>query len=86
MWWLGLGSDEFAIILPETDANAIDSAVQRIRKLVEMNNNFYQGARLILSLGAATAEKGTFLVEVQRIASDRMAQEKQMRRRGLRSI
>jgi len=80
-----LGSGEFAIILPETDANAIDSAVQRIRKLLEMNNNFYQGARLTLSVGAATAEKGTFLVEVQRTASDRMAQEKQLRRRGLRS-
>lgn len=80
-----LGSAEFAIILPETDANAIDSAVQRIRKLLEMNNNFYQGARLTLSVGSATAEKGTFLVEVQRTASDRMAQEKQLRRRGLRS-
>ncbi len=79
-----LGSAEFAVILPETDTNAIESAVQRIRKLLEMNNNFYQGARLTLAIGAATAEKGTFLVEVQRTASDRMAQEKQLRRRGSR--
>jgi diguanylate cyclase (GGDEF)-like protein len=71
-----IGGDEFAIIMPETDGNAVDQAVSRIRRILELNNKYYSGPALSLSIGMATGKKGANLMDVQREADDRMYQEK----------
>ncbi len=71
-----IGGDEFAIILAETDEASGTSALERIQRLIELNNSFYQGPRLAISLGLATARRGAKLIDVQRLADDRMYQAK----------
>ena len=70
------GGDEFAVIMPDTSAEAAHLAVERIRKLLDFNNKYYQGPTLHLSLGEATGEEGCNLEEVQKQADDLMCQEK----------
>ena len=71
-----IGGDEFAILLPDTDADAAQQALHRIQALQELNNTFYPGLALSFSLGVATGVKGDSLVEIQRQADDRMYAEK----------
>ena len=71
-----IGGDEFAIVMPDTNAEVADQAVERIRKLIVFNNGFYLGPRLGLSLGVATTVAEGGLIEVQKLADDRMYQEK----------
>jgi hypothetical protein len=52
-----------------------------------LNNQFYPGVTLSLSVGTATAETGMLLAHVQRDADDRMYEQKRLfyeSRRGLR--
>ena len=53
-----IGGDEFAILLPSTDANAGEAMMDAIQKLVEINNQFYPGSPLSFSMGAATSRPG----------------------------
>ena len=71
-----IGGDEFAALMPDTDAQAAEQALERVRRLIELNNKFYQGPPLSLSLGAATGNPGDSLEAVQRQADDRMYVEK----------
>jgi diguanylate cyclase (GGDEF)-like protein len=71
-----MGGDEFAVLLPGTDAAAAEQAMERIHKLVALNNTFYQGPPLKISLGVATGHKGSSLTQVQRLADDHMYQSK----------
>jgi diguanylate cyclase (GGDEF)-like protein len=71
-----IGGDEFAVILAETDEISGASAIERIQRLLALNNTFYQGSRLSISMGLATGEQGDNLEDVQRLADDRMYQMK----------
>lgn len=73
-----IGGDEFALILPATDAAAAEQALQRIRSLAELNNKYYGPTVLSLALGASTGEAGSVLTEVLREADDRMYVEKRL--------
>jgi diguanylate cyclase (GGDEF)-like protein/PAS domain S-box-containing protein len=53
-----IGGDEFAILLPATDANAGEAMMDALQKLVEINNQFYPGSPLSFSMGAATSWPG----------------------------
>jgi diguanylate cyclase (GGDEF)-like protein len=53
-----IGGDEFAILLPSTDANAGAAMMDAIQQLVEINNQFYPGSPLSFSMGAATGRPG----------------------------
>ena len=77
-----LGGDEFGIILAETDEATALTSIERIHQLIEMNNSFYQGPRLAISLGASTGQRGIRLVDIQRLADDRMYQAKRQRKPG----
>jgi len=77
-----MGGDEFAVLLPGTDAAAAEQAMERIHKLVMLNNTFYQGPPLKISLGVATGYKDSNLTEVQRLADDRMYQNKRKNKAG----
>lgn len=71
-----IGGDEFAILLPATDAGAGRATVDRIRSLIDLNNKFYRAPVLSMSIGVATAEAGSNLAEVMRMADDLMYTEK----------
>lgn len=73
-----IGGDEFAVIMPETDKQAVDQAVSRIRRILELNNKYYSGPPLSLSIGVSTGKRGSNLMDIQREADDRMYQEKRL--------
>ena len=53
-----IGGDEFALLLAATDARGAEQVMERVQKLVVVNNQFYPGVALSLSMGAATAAPG----------------------------
>ena len=56
-----IGGDEFALLLPASDARAATAVQERIQSLLEMNNQFYPGQPLTLSMGTATCQEGESL-------------------------
>ena len=56
-----IGGDEFALLLPASDARAAVAVQERIQSLLEMNNQFYPGQPLTLSMGSATCQDGESL-------------------------
>jgi diguanylate cyclase (GGDEF)-like protein len=71
-----LGGDEFSILLPNTDERNGAVVVERIQKLIELNNQFYSGVTLSLSIGAATTEPGERLESVVQRADSNMYADK----------
>jgi diguanylate cyclase (GGDEF)-like protein len=53
-----IGGDEFVLLMPGADERAGAAALERVRSLVEINNQYYTGATLSLAMGCATARKG----------------------------
>lgn len=53
-----IGGDEFALLLPGTDERGCEQMLERLSKLVELNNQFYPGTALSFSIGAATCREG----------------------------
>ncbi|MBS0609319.1 MAG: GGDEF domain-containing protein, partial [Proteobacteria bacterium] len=52
------GGDEFCVLMPLTDERGAQAMVERIASLQEMNNQFYPGQALSLSMGVAIAASG----------------------------
>ena len=71
-----IGGDEFAVLLPDTDASAAEKAVARVRSKLSIHNSNVQGVPLSLSIGTATAEKGDSLIQALKDADNRMYREK----------
>jgi len=67
-----IGGDEFCILLPATDERGSEQLVERIGSLVDLNNQYYQGARLSLSIGAATCPQEGRLEQTMSEADERM--------------
>jgi diguanylate cyclase (GGDEF)-like protein len=63
-----IGGDEFAILLPTADERDGEVMMENINKLVEINNQFYSGLTLGLSMGAATSRPGERLEAVAKRA------------------
>ena len=53
-----------------------------IRALVALNNQFYQGRTLALSIGCATTRRGEHIDDVVRRADERMYEDKQSHNAG----
>ncbi|WP_044527825.1 GGDEF domain-containing protein, partial [Herbaspirillum sp. B65] len=70
------GGDEFAILLPATDERGCQVLMEQIEKLVEVNNQYYSGMPLSLSMGAATAAPGERLEQVVQRADSLMYEAK----------
>jgi diguanylate cyclase (GGDEF)-like protein len=77
-----IGGDEFAIIMPATDARNAREAIERIESLVSLNNKFYGQPELKISLGISTGETGSELDAVMRNADNEMYRAKRERHRG----
>ncbi|HEX9903460.1 MAG TPA: GGDEF domain-containing protein, partial [Propylenella sp.] len=71
-----IGGDEFAILLPGTDAHGGEAVMEHIEKLVGLNNQFYSAAAITLSMGAATSRPGERLEDVAKRADARMYRAK----------
>ncbi len=67
-----VGGDEFALLLPFQDERAARQKIAQMESLIEMNNQFYGGARLSCSIGTATAYAGQPLEQIQKQADQRM--------------
>lgn len=79
-----IGGDEFAVLLPGADAHAGAALVESLRKLVELNNQFYPGAELGFSMGYATCHEGGRLEETLREADVAMYEDKRVQHEGRR--
>ena len=71
-----IGGDEFAILLPGMDEAGAAKMIEDIRRLVELNNQYYSATSLSLSVGSATGEPGEALEDVVKRADAGMYEEK----------
>jgi diguanylate cyclase (GGDEF)-like protein/PAS domain S-box-containing protein len=71
-----IGGDEFAILLPQTDPAAAQSAIVRLRAQLDM----LKDDRLGLSIGFATGIESCNLLEIMHAADQRMYQDKMKRK------
>ena len=74
-----IGGDEFAVILPGLDAEAAAKVLVDIEDLQAMNNQFYPGVALSLSMGHATSRPGERLEETAQRADAAMYDAKRRR-------
>ena len=70
------GGDEFAVLLPRTDAATTRAALGRVRDRLSSHNSRQSAIRLSFSLGAATAKGAGSLLEALKQADLQMCQEK----------
>lgn len=71
-----IGGDEFVVLLPEADATVVEKALKRIRETLEERSRSIDQIQVSLSLGAATAEDSSKLLEAMKLADERMYQDK----------
>jgi diguanylate cyclase (GGDEF)-like protein len=71
-----IGGDEFVLLLPGADERAGQAMLERVRSLIELNNQYYPGAVLSLAMGCATAQKGDRLEATVSRADERMFENK----------
>lgn len=67
-----VGGDEFVCLLPRHSAAEVAALKESLRLVVELNNQFYQGPRLSLSVGSAVCERAGGLESTLRAADDAM--------------
>lgn len=75
-----IGGDEFAVIMPKTDAATVADVMKRLNSLCQLNNKFYGLPLLEMSLGAATVEQGD-LEQAVRLADNAMYADKRKRKK-----
>lgn len=71
-----IGGDEFAVLLPATDASAAGASLDRLRQVIQEINAVHPGTPIRLSLGVSTAGKSAPLTEVLKVADADMYREK----------
>lgn len=71
-----IGGDEFSILLPGADERAVQAMAERLLTLQELNNQFYPGQALSLSVGTALARPGESLEAAMHQADQAMYAQK----------
>jgi diguanylate cyclase (GGDEF)-like protein/PAS domain S-box-containing protein len=71
-----IGGDEFAVLLPNTNAAAADKAICRLQRVLHEHNSAHPEAPVRLSFGVSTADKRASLSEVLREADEKMYRTK----------
>ncbi|MFZ6645926.1 diguanylate cyclase domain-containing protein [Undibacterium sp. TJN25] len=67
-----IGGDEFAIIMPASEERDALALIDSIQELIEINNQFYSGSVLSISMGSATSQPGERLEAVVQRADQMM--------------
>ncbi|HZW03529.1 MAG TPA: diguanylate cyclase [Anaerolineaceae bacterium] len=80
-----IGEDEFAVLLPKTDDQAVQHILERVRSAIWEDGDGQQWP-LSLSLGAATAYEREQLTPALKSAIEQMMKEKHARRNGQTSL
>ncbi len=76
-----IGGDEFAILLPETDAEGAQAILKRLTEKLGALNAQERPIRLSLAIGAATGEQDSELVDVMKKADNLMYEDKARQKR-----
>jgi diguanylate cyclase (GGDEF)-like protein/PAS domain S-box-containing protein len=76
-----IGGDEFAILLPDTDAMEADAIITRLKTNLAAYNRNHPDLPISISIGIATGQKGTLLSDVLKHADEIMYQQKPWRRK-----
>lgn len=71
-----IGGDEFTVLMPATDERGAQAMIERIHSLLELNNQFYPGQPLSLSMGLASAASGDQIEAAVNRADQSMYAEK----------
>jgi diguanylate cyclase (GGDEF)-like protein/PAS domain S-box-containing protein len=71
-----IGGDEFAVLLPATDAPAADVSLQRVRNVIRGNNASQTEIPIHISMGVSTADKAERLTAALKEADSNMYREK----------
>ncbi len=73
-----IGGDEFAVLLPGTDAAGGEAVLASLAELIEVNNQYYPDFALSISTGIATSRPGERLEQVVKRADMLMLQSKRL--------
>lgn len=71
-----IGGDEFAILLPGTDARGAAELIERILEVTRLNNQFYAGDPLSFSIGYGCGEGADQVVQAMHAADQAMYEAK----------
>lgn len=71
-----IGGDEFVVLLPGTDRAGAQHLKEHIDSMVELNNQYYPGQPLSLSIGVATCSSGNDVEATVQAADREMYEEK----------
>jgi len=71
-----IGGDEFMVLLPGTDERGALALQERILSLLELNNQFYPGHSLHVSMGHASGQEGSSVEAIVQRADQAMYAEK----------
>jgi diguanylate cyclase (GGDEF)-like protein len=73
-----IGGDEFAVLLPATDAAGGEAVLASLAELIELNNQYYPDFELSISTGIATSRTGDRLEQVVKRADMKMLHAKRL--------
>lgn len=73
-----IGGDEFAVLLPGTDAAGGEAVLASLAELIEVNNQYYPDLALSISTGIATSRPGDRLEQVVKRADMKMLHAKRL--------
>ncbi len=76
-----IGGDEFAILLPQTDQQELQKSIERLKNNLKKANRTNTHPPISISIGGATAEANEPLIDVFKLADERMYTDKKSRRR-----
>jgi diguanylate cyclase (GGDEF)-like protein/PAS domain S-box-containing protein len=80
-----IGGDEFVALLPGADERIAQELKNRIGSMVAVNNQFYPGHALSLSIGVATARNAAEVDDALQMADRAMFEDKAQHYRSLRT-
>jgi diguanylate cyclase (GGDEF)-like protein len=72
-----IGGDEFAVLLPATDANVAKQLLQLMRQIIQKHQIDHPEIQLSLSLGVGTSTEPAPLADILKIADVNMYREKE---------
>jgi diguanylate cyclase (GGDEF)-like protein len=73
-----IGGDEFAVLLPATDAAGGEAVLASLAELIDLNNQYHSDIELSISTGIATSRPGDRLEQVVKRADMKMLHAKRL--------